>query len=242
MPVQNHIASSRAVIATLTTAALLAGCSVREGRIAISPALATSSERMELTHMGGGQEGQLRLGDMSGRFTRGVERLGIFPKLLAFSRGGGGFRITSSGGVVDLAGRCSYREKVVTAGPIMVTPERLTFSCDFARAGTPIDAWLIITDPKKAYGTLHGRAERTGTLFFEGREYEVRSIHEDEQGGLKSPTPLGYEFSFDGRQVGAVDLNGLNKTLFVPRSAADREAVIAASLALSTFWDPAALD
>jgi hypothetical protein len=67
----------------------------------------------------------------------------------------------------------------------------------------------------------------------------VHSIHRDGGGGLPSPNALGYSFSVDGREIGAVDLNGLNKTLYVPSTGPDREAVIAASVALSTFWDPA---
>lgn len=76
-------------------------------------------------------------------------------------------------------------------------------------------------------------------LVYEGREIAVRSIHRDIAGGLPTSTALGYSFSANGREIGAVDLNGLNKTLYVPRSGPDREAVIVASVALSTFWDPA---
>jgi hypothetical protein len=220
----------------------LSGCSVREGRIATAPSLAASTERLELTQMGGGPSGSFRLGASSGSFTRSAERLGIFPPLLVRHRGGGAFRLQASSISPDLAGRCSFRQGVVTAGPIIVNSERLVFHCDFARAGRPIDASLVLFDPAPAHGTLHGRNERAGTLLFEGRELAVRSIHRDALGGLPSPTPLGYSFSLDGHEVGAVDLNGLNKTLFVPRAGPDREAVIAASIALSTFWDPALLD
>jgi hypothetical protein len=127
----------------------------------------------------------------------------------------------------------------VNAGPISVTSGRLVFHCDFARGGRPIDANFVISDPSSAWGTVHGRDERTGMLVYEGRKIAVHSIHRDVAGGLPTPTALGYSFSADGREIGAVDLNGLNKTLYVPRNGPDREAVIAASVALSTFWDPA---
>jgi hypothetical protein len=39
-----------------------------------------------------------------------------------------------------------------------------------------------------------------------------------------------------GREIGALDLNGLNKTIFAPRLGPEREAVLAASLALSILW------
>jgi hypothetical protein len=217
----------------------LSACSVREARIGVSPALAGSTEQIELTGMGAGQRGDFRLAGSSGTFTRSAERLGIFDPLLVRHRGGGQFQLGALQGTADLAGRCSYREGIVQAGPLSITPDRLVFHCDFARDGRPIDASLVIADPASSWGAMHGRHERNGMLVYEGREIAVRSIHRDGGGGLPSPNALGYSFSVDGREIGAVDLNGLNKTLYVPSTGPDREAVIAASVALSTFWDPA---
>jgi hypothetical protein len=111
----------------------------------------------------------------------------------------------------------------------------------FHRNGRPMAAELVLADPKPALGTLHGRAERFGRLYIEGREIAIRSIHRDERGGLATPTALGYMFEAGGREVGAIDMNGPDKTLYVPRDPQLREAVIAAGLALSIFWDPAVL-
>jgi hypothetical protein len=229
----------RLVVAALGIATALSGCMVREARIALAPGLAESAERIELTGMGGGRSGDFQLGQGSGTFTRSAERLGVFDPLLVRHRGGGAFRLRESTDGIELAGRCSYREGIVNAGPVSVTPGRLVFHCDFARGGRRIDASFMIAHPKSALGTLHGRDERTGMLVYEGREIAVRSIHRDIAGGLPTSTALGYSFSANGREIGAVDLNGLNKTLYVPRSGPDREAVIVASVALSTFWDPA---
>ena len=60
-------------------------------------------------------------------------------------------------------------------------------------------------------------------------------------GGLPTGMPLGYAFDVGGRQIGAVDLNGTNKTIYAPsRPGPERDAVLMASLALSVFWDPGA--
>jgi len=60
-------------------------------------------------------------------------------------------------------------------------------------------------------------------------------------GSLPNGTPLGYSFDVAGRQVGAVDLNGRNKTIYAPRQPGpERDAVLMAALALSVFWDPGA--
>lgn len=75
-------------------------------------------------------------------------------------------------------------------------------------------------------------------LLFDRQLIGIRSIHRFEGGKVPAATPLGYAFSVDGREIGAIDLNGPDKTVFVPRDPRLREAVLAASLALSIFWDP----
>lgn len=228
----------RMFVAGSIAAVVLAGCSISAATIAVTPELAASAERIELTGMGAGRSGDFHLGQATGTFTRSADRLGIFDPLLVKHRGGGSFRLREFPGGSELAGRCSWRENVVNAGPVSVTAGRLVFQCDFARDGRPIDASLVMVDPRPAHGTLHGRDERTGTLLYQGQEIALRSIHRNASGGLPSSAALGYIFSVGGREIGAIDLNGLNKSLLVPRSGAEREAVILGSVALSTFWDP----
>lgn len=214
-----------------------AGC-VREAHIAMPSELA-AAERIELTGMNGASRGRLELAGAQGEFTRSAERLSIADSLLVRRRGGGTFRISGPGIEGELSGSCGYRESEIDAGPVHVTTARFAYACDFRRDGRPIAAELVIEDPAGAAGTLHGRTERVGTLFFEGLEIELGSIHRDSGGGLPVPHALGYSFEAQGRPLGAVDLNGSNKTLYLPRDARRREAVIAGSLALAVLWDPA---
>lgn len=227
------------ILALAATATVLAACSIREGRIAVPSQLAEEAERLELRGMGGGRSGGFDLAGNRGLFTRRADRLGIFDPLFVGHRGGGSFTIAGPATGRALAGRCAYREAKVDVGPFSLTPQRLAYRCEFARDGRPIEAELVIEDPQSAFGTLHGRSERRGMLWFEGQRITVRSIHRDQGGGLPVPHPLGYMFEADGGEIGAVDLNGANKTLYVPRSEPQREAVIAAALALAILWDPA---
>lgn len=226
------------LLAALAAGPSLAGC-VREARIAMPAELAASTERLELRGLGGGTSGGFELAGARGTFTRAAERLALLDPAIVRHRGGGSFHVAASPKAGALGGLCAYREGRVGAGPISVTTRRLSYSCDFARDGRPMPAGLVIEDPSGPFGTPHGRSERIGTLFFEGREIGVRSIHRDAGGGLPTPHALGYMFEADGREIGAVDLNGTNKTIFAPRGGADREAVIAGAIALSIFWDPA---
>jgi hypothetical protein len=217
----------------------LSACTIRGGRIAVPPGFASTTERLELRGMGGGTSGDFRLAGVPGSFSRSADRLGIFDPLLVRNGGGGSFTLAASPLGPQLSGRCRYRESEVSVGPISVTPGRLGYHCVFRSEGRPLAAELVLFDPKSALGTVHGRSERVGYLSIEGREIGIRSIHRDQRGGLPTPTPLGYIFDSGGLEVGAIDVNGPNKTLHVPRDPQLREAVIAAGLALSIFWDPA---
>lgn len=225
-------------LSAVALSASLSACAIREARIPVSAPLAESTERLELRGMGYGESGDFALAEAHGTFSRRAERSSIFGPLLVAHRGGGTFALDAAATWPELAGRCTYREGRVTLGPISVTPRRLALACEFARDGRPIDAGLVIEDPQPAHGTLHGRSEREGEIYYEGSRISVRSIHRDAGGGLPNPAPLGYVFSLDGEEIGAVDINGGNKTIFAPRGP-EREAVIAGAMALSVLWDPA---
>ena len=82
---------------------------------------------------------------------------------------------------------------------------------------------------------------RAGELRLGQLTVAIRPIHQAQGGGLPTDMPLGYAFDVGGRQIGAVDLNGTNKTIYAPRQpGSERDAVLMASLALSVFWDPGA--
>lgn len=224
------------LLAVVALAAALSGC-VREARIAVPSDVAAATERLELSGMGGGNGGSFRLAGASGRFTRSSQRLGLFDPLVVARRGGGSFSVTLPDG--ELSGDCQFRERELNAGPVSVATKAFAYRCDFRRDGRPIAAALVLEESRGSSGALLSKRERRGSLFFEGRELGLRSIHKDAGGGLATAAPLGYALEADGRQVGAIDLNGTNKTLFVPVSGAEREAAIAAGLALSILWDAA---
>jgi hypothetical protein len=217
--------------ATAVAAIAASGC-VREAQIRMPHELVAQNERIELTGMGGGRSGSFRLGADSGQFTRGADQLAIFDPLVVRNRGGGGFSLSVAGRPVE--GSCGYRAEEVNVGPIAAPSRTFAYRCLFARGGRPVDAQLLLhaTPPKL------GMEARGGLLEFEGQRLTLRSIHNDAKGGLPTPAPLGYVFELDGRAVGAIDLNGPNKTIHVAPGPS-RDAVIAGSLALAILWDPA---
>jgi hypothetical protein len=218
-------------------AVALPGC-VQDARIAVPSDLAAASERIELTGMGGGERGRLRLGSSEGRFTRASFQGSEDGGRLVRSEGGGSFEVSGPDVQGVLAGECRFDEAELRAGSLSFPSERFAYRCRFSRGGEPIDAGLILEEIPTRPGRLLSGRTRGGEIHLGGEVVTISAVHDMEGGRLPTAMPLGYRFEIDGRSVGAVDLNGGDKTLYVPRSGPERQAVLAASLALSILWDP----
>ena len=226
-------------LAASSIALALAGGGIREAQIAIPPELAGETEILLVRGLGGDSSGTFTLGSSKGRFTRSAERLGLPDPLVVRNRGRSSFRLSGPEVPGELSGRCAFGETQASLGHFAATPRRLVYSCRFSRDGQPIAAELVLRETDESLGSLFSKRERRGSLYYEGVRIEFRSLHRDRRGGLPMATPLGYAFYSDGRQIAAVDLNGSRTRIHAPRTGQQREAVIAASLALSVFWDPA---
>jgi hypothetical protein len=115
----------------------------------------------------------------------------------------------------------------------------MVYRCDIRGAANTLPGALELRDPASAFGTLHGRDERFGYISFDGVRLDLESLHQDAVGGLPSPLPLGYRVTSEGREVGVISFKGTGRTIYAPRSGRERNAVIAAGLALAILWDPA---
>ena len=218
-------------------ATALTGC-VQEARIAMPAHVAAGTERLEVAGMGYGERGDFTLGASQGRFVRQALQTG--GDILVHNVGRGGFDITGPELGGRVTARCGFHESEYEAGSVAVTADRLAYGCEFERDREPLQARLLLAEVPTSRGPLAGRT-RAGELQLGDIRIGIRAIHDLEGGRVPSGTPLGYAFDVDGRQIGAVDLNGGNKTIYAPRApGAEREAVLMASLALSVFWDPGA--
>ncbi len=215
----------------------LAGC-VGDSRIAMPADLQARTERLEIAGMGYGERGDFTLGSSNGRFTRLSLQTG--DGFVVDNVGRGSFVIAGP----ELGGRvsatCGFHERELDLGVVVATRDRLAYGCDFERDGLPLSGGLLLAEVPTSRGVLAGRT-RAGELRIGDLRIGIRAIHDMVGTRLPSGTPLGYAFDIDGRQIGAVDLNGGDKTVYAPRApGAEREAVLMASLALSIFWDPGA--
>ncbi len=69
-----------------------------------------------------------------------------------------------------------------------------------------------------------------------------RSVRRVAGSPLPLPQPIGYSFSLNGREIGAVELNGPNRQVHAPTEPRLREAMLVAAMALAVFSDPAEVD
>lgn len=224
---------------TVVLAIGAAGCSVRVAQIPLPPAILATTEPLAVTGLGAGRGGTFALQGVEGRFSRGADRLGILDPLLVSRTGGVRFSHPGSPTLPELAGGCRYSQGNMTIGPVAVQHRRMTYQCEIVGGPGTSRTVLELRDPNSALGTLHGRHERTGFVVHAGVRLDLKSLHHDAGGGLPSPQPIGYRMTHEGREVGAIGFNGTGRTIHAPRAGPERDAVIAAGLALAILWDPA---
>ena len=221
----------------LVLGAALAGGCVHDARIAMPAEVEARTQRIELTGMGFGERGDFHLGSAPGTFTRRSLQTRL-DDFYVQNIGSGSFDVAAAPGGGRLSGRCGFHEEEFGTGGLVAAGMRLAYGCEFARDGAPLLGGLLLKEVPTSRSILAGRT-RAGELEIGGLTIQVRAIHDMAGGRMPTGTPLGYAFHRDGRQIGAVDLNGGNKTIFAPvEPGPEREAVLLASLALSVFWDP----
>lgn len=227
----------RLVMAAALAASAPTGC-VREARMATPADLQARTERLEISGMGYGERGDFTLGASQGRFARLALQTG--DGFVVDNVGRGSFELAGP----ELGGRisavCGFHEREIDMGAVVATRDRLAYGCEFERDRVPLPGGLLLSEVPTSRSVLAGRT-RAGELQIGDLRIGIRAIHDMEGSRIPSGTPLGYAFDVDGRQIGAVDLNGGNKRIYAPRApGAEREAVLMASLALAIFWDPGA--
>jgi hypothetical protein len=149
---------------------------------------------------------------------------------------------TLAGPEIDgqIEAQCTMRERNINIGDIAFMLRRMAYGCEFTTNGRPFPARFEIQEAREGIAGALMKKERRGEIALDREVLQIRSVHGLEGSPIQMATPIGYVFEREGRIVGAVELNGTPR-MFVPRDAdvAVRRAVIAGSMALAVFWDPA---
>ena len=219
----------RGMFALLVGVAALGAC-VQEARMRLPLAPAAELEEVALTGIGFSAAGTFTIAGAEGDYSRGGERVDAFE--VTSAAGGSSFSLRGGPVGEDLSAFCSFSQKdVALSRSLTATVEPLFLRCTFDRESGQAG------DLELSAGGISG-SERHGSLLFDGRLLEVKSVHKMQGSPLPTGMPLGYVFLDQGREVGGVDLNGGTKRVYLPRDPELRQAALAASVALAVFQEP----
>lgn len=219
----------------------LSGCATIQPARMAQPVALGAVQAIPVTGIGGGRSGAFAAGPYSGSFSRSDDRLAFFDDL--FERRSGHVDFSLTGPEIDGAidARCRMRERMVTIGVISFKPQRMAFGCGFTHQGRAISARFEIQEARKGLAGAMMRQERRGEIALDRVILQIRSVHDLQGSPLQMGTPIGYVFEDGGVAIGSVEINGRPVVRIAPGTdEATRRAVIAASMALGLFWDPAA--
>ncbi|HWT52001.1 MAG TPA: hypothetical protein VN113_07455 [Caulobacter sp.] len=145
----------------------------------------------------------------------------------------------SAPGLGPLTVQCGGGESRLGLGWITFKHDPLQYVCAFEGEGAGADAAFALVRSKGSFLARMQQPQRAGELRFGGRTYHV----ETQQVGdmpIGSGSTIGYVFSRDGQDVGAIDLNGLGYNAYLPAKASgDRDAAAVMALILVYLRDMA---
>lgn len=203
----------------------------------LPPSLSGDSESVAIEGMSGWRQGTFRAGPWSGEYRRSLDRLSIM-NLFARASGTADFVLAGPGISSTIEAECDFRRPSITLGDASFTP-RFAYGCDFFAEERPIPARFELQETRRGLANALTRDARRGEIGFAGEILQFRSEHRVSGGALPVEDPIGYVFEQDGEPVGAFELNGTPRIIFARGTDLDqRRAMVVASLALATVWDP----
>jgi hypothetical protein len=228
-----------AALAMVATAAIsLSACAIRPAEMA-RPASLENARTIPIDGIGWEQTGAFAVGQNAGDFSRSATQLSFFD-LLNMRDGGARFTLNGADFREPLQVSCTMRERSITLDIVEFKPSPMAYGCDVRASGKPVPVRFEVQESAPDFTN---RQQRHGAVMIDGAALKIRSVHAINGSPLPVSAPIGYVFERGGVAVGGVDLNNGPMMFEAPGvSAADRQAVLLASVALSIFWDPAALD
>lgn len=224
--------------AAFMAAITLPACAIRPAEMA-RPAALQSAGATPIDGIGWGERGAFSVGGNAGEFSRSAQQLSFFS---VFNMRDGGARFTIRGDDfgqgVDVS--CTMREHTITIDVVEFKPGPMAYGCDVRANGQLMPVRFEV---QEAAPDFTNRQQRRGVVMIDGVALDIRSVHDIEGSFLPTSAPMGYVFERNGVAIGGVDLN--NGPLVYETAGAgpaDHRAVTLAAIALSVFWDPAALD
>ncbi|MGX7894113.1 VV20781 family protein [Tsuneonella sp. HG222] len=229
----------RKIVLTLLAAGLLSGCATPA--MEVPAALAMGTERITFEHMSGWNRGRFVAGEYAGDYFRTLDRASL--GLVNVTEGRGRFTVAGPGISDTIEGDCGVSEAALAFDNIEIKPGKMAYRCDLTAAGRAFPARFEVQESRASLAENLNRNARVGEIALAGQVIRFRSVHKFETPTLPTRDPLGYVFEQDGQPIGALELNGKPYLLLPAGTDLDRRrAMMVASVALATFWDPGVID
>ncbi len=224
-------------LATLAAALLAAACTPAQMRL--PDGLAAAGQVLPVEGIGGGNRGRFYIGAWQGSFTRSEERLALFDALVT-NRAGADFIIEGPGISETIEATCRMRERVVELGVVSFTPGRMAYACQFTAEGRSFPARFELQEARTGLADALSRRQRLGEIALGGEVVQIRSVHRVAGSPFELASPIGYIFEQQGREVGAVELNGKARLILAdPANEGLARTLTIAGLTLALLRDPA---
>lgn len=220
--------------------ALTACATVTPAQMAMPNSMDPDIVTVPIIGIGAGRSGQFSIGQQSGNYHRSADRLALFDQLLVRNTGHVAFRLAGPNPPNSIDATCKFGAASSGLGAISVDHSLLRFDCRFSADGKVLPHSLSLNETRDGVADTLMRRSRQGTLIWGDRHLTIKSVHRLMGSPLQTATPMGYSFQIANKIVGAVSL--ANKPIVHITNAAsesDRQAVVAAAVALALFWDPA---
>jgi hypothetical protein len=229
----------KSLMFSLALALTVAGCAPAQMRLPQS--LAAASEQIPFEHMNGWSRGHLVAGEYRADYERGLARAGL--GVIKLTDGYTRFALGGPGISSTIEGRCGVRQASLVLKSVEITPAPMAFGCDLTAEGRPIPARFELQESRASMADNLNRYARRGEIALAGQVIQIRSVHHLQGTALPVAAPIGYVFEQDGQAIGALELNGKPVLRLPPATHLDRRrAMMVASVALATFWDPDVVD
>lgn len=204
---------------------------------------AEQAQRLPVSGYGGANNGQFRLGEFHGDFTRVESRLGVFDPLYARNYGGSSYAMQGGTLEAPVGAECRFKQSTVTVGVLTFDPKKFVYDCELSAQGSEPPGRLVLGEaPREGLKQkFMAHARRRGEAMLGDVRLGIESVHEYAGTRLTAPTPTGYLLTLGGAIVGALELTDVNPVVYLAESMAEAErlSVLRAAIAVSLLRDPA---
>ncbi|WP_159652632.1 hypothetical protein [Vibrio atypicus] len=184
-----------------------------------------------------GGDGQFTMGGLyEGKYSRDASSSTWF-NTISTKDGSMGAEITRKDNSESWVLSCSGGGTSVNVG-MMQFGGNAPYTCDISSKGQSVGNFTIAAEDKMInFGT---EKKETGHININGKRFEVETVHTGTNLMMPLENPLGYSFKLNGKEVAAVQTNGILTVQWLPEMSQEQQDILAVgAIASALSWRPA---